>query len=212
LSVIIVLRNQIDYAKSLYMEFIKWGGILTFEEFMRSTIRNAKYNYLARYRAWSNISDSVEVIDFDRHKSSLIQTFVKALNLIDQLDAASAESHKTNESVSADFMEFVRMMNTCIPKEGRRNNYLELLESFSKNSPEMLQKRSWGFSQPPRFAEFLDATSVQNEELARILRVSKKTFLGGSVTSRAKQASKLENPSMSRVINCLHHANGQALR
>ena len=209
ISIIMCLRNQIDYCQSLYTEHIKWGGTIPFRKFLRKLIRSGSTNYNARYNQWRAVADEVIVIDYEAHDSNIIGPFFEALPLDGFHPNPPAASNRSNSSLSPDFMELVRQFNQgCSKPEGRRN-FETLEKSFAKHSAALLEPRQWRF--PDGFRPFIEAASAQNCALAEKLEVDEKEFLGGSLTKRFNEKTSLDEPSISPIIGALNHSNGAAV-
>ena len=206
ISIIMCLRNQIDYSQSLYTEHIKWGGTIPFRKFLRKLIRSGGTNYNARYNQWRAIADDIKVIDYELHENDILAPFFEALPLEGFNPTPPAASRRSNSSLSPDFMEMVRQYNQGCNKQDGRRNFEALEKSFAKNSTALLKPREWRF--PDGFRPFIEAASAQNCALAGKLNVDENAFLGGKLTERFDAKTYLEEPSIGPIIAALKHCNG----
>ncbi len=209
ISIIMCLRNQIDYSQSLYTEHIKWGGSIPFRKFLRKLIRSGGTNYNARYNQWRSIAGDIKVIDYESHEHNIVAPFFDALPLEGFEPTPLATAGRSNSSLSPDFMEMVRQYNQGYSKQDGRRNFEALEKSFAKNAASLLEPREWRF--PDGFRPFIEAAGAQNRALAEKLNVDENEFLGGKLTERFEQKSSLDEPSIGPIITALKHSNGAAV-
>lgn len=199
--VVLFLRNQVDYAQSLYLEHLKWAGVKDFASFLRMTARQQRYDFIRRLDLWESVADKVEVVDYDCSLNSLKTVFVESIGLGDHVDAFCEPEGDPNVTPSIDMMEFVRVLNSKIPREERRGNYERISAWISKNLPHLLKRRP--FPIPEDCVQIFLAAEKSNCRLAERLGVDRNLFLGGPVDERLKILAGSEAPSLTPVLNGL---------
>lgn len=197
--VILVLRNQIDYSQSLYLEHLKWKGLHTYAEFMKATSRQHKYDFLHRYTVWKNAGTNVTVIDYDASRKRLLTEFFDTMGLSHLFSDLSIPTKDANVTPTIDLMEFIRLLNHAIPKQERRGNFDKIFKKVTKDMPELLRKRA--FPLPQIAKEIFEAEQNNNQRLAKLLGVVETDFLGGSLLERLHSFDHLAEPNISTIVD-----------
>lgn len=175
ITVILFLRDQVSYCQSLYAEHIKWGGILDFAEFLKRTIKQDRYAYLAKYRNWALQVSAMKVVDYNVARTHLINTFVESLGIRGNLPPAQEGGFNANPTPSIAFLNMVRTLNHGIPKPARRAFYVDLLQLATAAYPEVLERTT--FTIPARFEALFTQEAANNRVLAERIGYHPETFL-----------------------------------
>lgn len=197
-SVVIFLRNQIDYAQSLYVEHIKWGGQETFKEFLDTC---GKFNFLEKVSLWRQAGFDVRVADYDSCKQDILKSFLKIAGISIDATILDLPSVRKNVSPPIDFIELVRQLNITTDKKTRRARYAALNEQLARSNSKLrtvFNKREWGF--PVSAWSIVECWERQNQELALSLGVSSSSFLGGSVIERFNELKQFDPPNLSTFL------------
>ena len=195
--IIMVLRNQVDYSRSLYIEHLKWGGLRTYGEFIRHTIKQKRYNFLRRYRLWQEAGARVTVIDYSSGR--LLKDFLGAIELSNLTNILELPPSEQNVTPSIDLMEFVRLVNQGLPPANRRGNYEKIVHQISSVLPDLLKKRD--FPIPPIAREIFMQEEANNYKLASILDLPQEHFLGGPIIDRLKDCDLALGPDIRRIVD-----------
>ncbi len=179
-DVILVLRNQIDYAQSLYIEYIKWGGVVTFAEYIEWLEKQNRFDFESKFHLWKETGASVHVIDYDRYKNNLIGRFLEVCNLDPETTVAPLK--KMNESPGIDFMELVRQCNIKLEAGKRREFYLKMMRLNSSQLKSIMRPRQWQF--PSQKKSILKGFNESNMKLAQNIGASPTEFLGGNLMEK----------------------------
>lgn len=197
IQVVMALRNQIDYSQSLYIEHLKWGGLRTYSEFMRHTLKQKRYNLLRRYRLWQEAGAKVAVIDYS--SGFLLEDFFSAIGLSDLTSMLDLPPSEQNATPSIDLMEFVRLVNQGLPPADRRGNYENILHQISSAMPDLLKKRDLPL--PLIAREIFLREEENNRKLAEILDVPQEHFLGGPMINRLTDYDLVPDPDIRRIVS-----------
>lgn len=193
-TVILVLRNQLDYAQSLYVEYIKWGGDQSFSEFLLTT---DKFDFSKRVKLWRDSGFKVAILDYDQFKNQLLDKVLHLLRApIDEGELSISSSTK-NVSPPIDFIELVRHLNVDTPREARRSRYNELkmqLDRPNSQLKKIFKKRPWGY--PLGMAPKVETWQLSNIELAISFNLDPSNFLGGDLMGRYFNLTKLPPPNL----------------
>ena len=201
IKVILTFRNQLDYAQSLYVENIKWGGILPFEKFYLWCEGRRRFDYLNKYNLWKSCGFNVSVIDYDGEKNNLMGKFFEAIDC-ELNDKFIINSSARNASEGIDFVEFVRQYNSGINKELRRNNYFFLRETLERINPDLLLKRGWPI--PESLKESVRQKNLDNTLLKKELGLDEEVnFLGGDLLEKYSHKRHLTPPNTKNIIDAL---------
>lgn len=197
-NVVIFLRNQIDYAQSLYIEHVKWGGEQTFKEFLDTC---GKFNFREKVGIWKEAGFDVKVVDYDRCDNDILSCFLSAADIDIGRESFELPALRKNVSPSIDFIELVRQLNIATDKELRRSRYASLCEELEKKGGRLdavFSKRAWGF--PTSAWPIVEAWERENQQLAMSLGIDPLFFLGGSVIDRFNQLKNYAAPNLSAFL------------
>lgn len=179
--ILVILRNQLDFAQSVYFESIKWGSTQTFEEFVEEHLSIGSFDYLSKVARWREKGFYVTVLDFDAVKSDLLRQFLHTLPSHPPFDQLELPDGIVNESLSPEAMEFIRRRNTELPDvEDRREEFLSLYRRLHNSGSH------WAKSRPvPLPGILLDQIGHFTEANARLARSIGKGegFLKGSLST-----------------------------
>lgn len=206
-EVVLVLRNQLDYARSRYLEHIKWGGIRTFSDFLDRTTGRNIYDFEARVDTWQATGATVKIVDYDQCRDVLLQEFLQCAELPTDAQRLKVVNAQTNVSPAVDFMELVRLSNVGIAPELRRDRYHKLLALAEGELAFLTERREWPF--PDRFRPSVVAMQESNWRLARSLDRDPKTFLGGALLDRFKALREYPPPNIHAVIDKYIHSQNR---
>lgn len=114
LRVVVYLRRQDEHFVSRYQQTVKVGDVRRLSDWAAAD-RSTTYDYGARLDAWERTlePDVLVVRRFERDRfsgGSLVQDFVKACGMDIPIDAMAATEDR-NESLDAESVEFVRLLN-----------------------------------------------------------------------------------------------------
>ena len=197
-KVVMVLRNQLDYAQSLYIEHVKWGGEKTFSEFLDTA---DKFDFNKRVNIWRSAGFDVEVLDYDLIRDSLLERFLHAIDNSIEVSSLVVNDLTRNVSPPIDFVEFVRHLNIGTPKESRRLRYVELKNLYDRPNSEfqkLFKKRAWGY--PQGVASKVESWQLGNQDLALSLELNPSQFLGGHLMPRYFELTKLAPPNVQSFL------------
>jgi hypothetical protein len=197
-SIIGFLRNQIDYAQSLYIEHLKWGGALTFREFLDNTQR--KFDFFEKFSCWQNLQFDTRMLDYDACKGDLLRHFLDATELrVDGLDFTPPDGAK-NVSPSIDFMELVRQLNVGSSPEVGRRRYLDMAAGLEALFPDAspFPLREWRF--PVGTHQTVREWQQSNRRLAELLGEDFEQFLGGPLLPRFVAMRDYLPPNLSECL------------
>lgn len=181
-DVVVVMRNQVDYARSRYIEHIKWGGIRTFREFLDVTVPRQEYDFDHKVATWEAAGANVRIVDYDKAKRALLEEFLACAGFPVSQEELTIAEQAHNVSPSIDFMELVRLSNVGVEPALRRDRYLRLLELAETKLSVLLPSRDWPF--PPRTLPMIDEMQKSNRRLAQRLGYDPDEFLGGALVPR----------------------------
>ena len=197
-SIVIFLRNQIDYAQSLYIEHVKWGGQETFKEFLDTC---GKFNFLEKIGMWQQVGFPVHVVDYDACRSNILESFLETSGVTLAVSSLEFPQVKKNVSPSIDFIELVRQLNITTDKGTRRARYAALNEQMEKENSKLsaiFHKREWAF--PVSAWSVVERWERENHELALSLGVKDSSFLGGSLIARFKHLKAFDPPNLNAFL------------
>jgi hypothetical protein len=114
--VIVYLRRQDDHLISRYQQTVKTGAVERLSEWARQD-HSRTYDYHARLLTWARIAEPTEFVvrRFERDSflgGSLFQDFFDAVGVDARADQL-APVERRNESLDAEAVEFVRLLNVC---------------------------------------------------------------------------------------------------
>jgi hypothetical protein len=198
-EVVLVLRNQLDYARSRYLEHIKWGGIRTFADFLDLTSARNIYDFEARVDIWQATGATVKIVDYDQCRDVLLQEFLQCAGLQAPVEKLAIADAQPNVTPAVDFMELVRLSNIGIEPQLRRGRYHKLLALAEGELAFLTKRREWPF--PDGFRSSVVAMQESNWSLARRLDRDPKTFLGGALLDRFKALREYPPPNIHAVID-----------
>lgn len=117
-SVVVYLRRQDDAWISSYSEYVKAGGSASLIDFGDEKLR-ASRDYWALLQRWEEVfgSPALEVRVFERAQlvgRDILVDFAAAAQL--PLDIDDSGSHQRNPSLDAATIEFLRRLNTHVPR------------------------------------------------------------------------------------------------
>ncbi|WP_444903962.1 hypothetical protein ACJJIU_01540 [Microbulbifer sp. CnH-101-E] len=195
--VILFLRNQIDYAQSLYMEHLKWGGVESFREFLDFS---NKFNFYEKVRMWKDSGFDVRVSDYDRSKKDILSEFLTSANLDINSDEFITPNVGVNVSPPIDFLELVRQLNVTKKKKIRRKKYLSLHNKLlqSEVMQDLFKKRAWGY--PSGARKIVEHWRDTNNNLVNFLGENPSNFLGGDLFEKYSRLSEFAPPNISEYI------------
>lgn len=111
--IIAFVRPIYRYMDSMYSEMAKRGIItVTFENYVKRTLRSKRYNYFEIFKEWEKYFDNVIILPFEKMQweSSLEVEFFKNLPISVDLEYVKKNViFSQNERVDAKFLEAVRM-------------------------------------------------------------------------------------------------------
>ena len=116
LRLVCYLRRQDDHVASRYQQAVKWGEVRRIAERTAELDLGPRYDYDARLAAWSRVAqpDDLVVRRFERarfHGGSLTRDFLDAAGVVVAPDALDEEVPTLNESLDAESVEFLRILN-----------------------------------------------------------------------------------------------------
>lgn len=198
IEIILSLRNQIEYAQSLYSEYLKWGGIQTFLEFLETP---DKFNFYKKYCIWKKNFEVLNLIDYDHSKHDLLNVFLKAAGTTLSGSAFDEANIFKNTSPPIDFMECVRQTNLLLAHNRRRDNFLNLWDKLvsTPNYEELFQSRDWGY--PLEAKDHVINWENENKKLSKILASPKPKFLDESLVTKFNNKINLPPPNTANLIN-----------
>jgi hypothetical protein len=210
-EIILVFRNQLDYAQSLYAEHIKWGGIQSFREFVEMMTKRQKLDFEYRVKVWESNGATVHIVDYDLEKESLLETVLGRCHF--DVKLLHSEGLNVNLTPGIDFMELVRQINIITPIEKRRQRYLDICAIKDARLEVLKERRYWQF--PTECRDLLVALQAGNHRLAKSLNLNPITFLGGSLIQRFQKLKSASPPNLGsffyRYFNVSDKASGQYL-
>lgn len=200
--IVLVLRNQIAFLQSLYLEHLKWSGVCTFAEFLRFPEVRRKADYDAKVGIWEATGADLHVIDYDSVSSGgLLTAFLAAAGLPADASGFSAGASRANVSPSIDFMEFVRLSNIPLARESRRANFLAISASEDPRLAALKTHRPWPI--PPQFRTFLEELEAGNARVAARLGLDPATFLGEPLLPRFEALAEAAPPNIGALLDRL---------
>ena len=115
LRLVCYLRRQDDHVISRYQQAVKWGEVRRIAERTAELELSPTYDYAERLAAWSRVAQPADVVvrRFERarfHGGSLMQDFLDAAGIV-LPDALDEEVPTLNESLDAESVEFLRILN-----------------------------------------------------------------------------------------------------
>lgn len=197
--IVFFFRNQVDYIQSLYLEGLKWNAIRTYSEFIAKVREQGRLSYLGRYEIMERLGVKSSIIDYDVHKRDITAAFIAAAGLPDCLE--TPERKTSNESISIDFLDMIRICNRNTPFDKRHNLFAKGLGFIKKNAPEFLEKRNFPIPQE-HWEGFLQA-EAENRELARKLGMDEAGFLLGGLAAKLEEHSKFPPPDATVAVEKL---------
>lgn len=209
-DVVIFLRNQVDYAQSLYIEHIKWGGEKTFREFL--DVKN-KFDFFEKVNLWRSAGFNVKVVDYDQCRDDILANFWAASGL--QINAADLEvgQNEKNVSPAVDFMELVRQLNISTEKDSRRERYLKMYKCLQKGvegTEAIFPKRKWSY--PLGTRPIVEQWQKSNRKLANLLGEEFDVFLGGPLLPKFACLREFEPPNIRNFLLADESSRSQLLR
>ncbi|HET7193892.1 MAG TPA: hypothetical protein VFI99_02775 [Nocardioides sp.] len=114
LRVVVYLRRQDEHLVSRYQQGMKVGRVERLREFAEDDW-SALYHYYARLRVWSRLMEPTELVvrRFEPHGfvgGSLHRDFLDAANIDVRVEDLE-QVHRRNESLDAESVEFLRLVN-----------------------------------------------------------------------------------------------------
>lgn len=165
LRVVLYLRNQVDLVQSLYFEHLKWGGIMTFGEFVSHELRQGSLAYEPRVVKWMAAGVEVCVVDYGQVRAGLAESFLALVPGSPCVTDLNLPKHAVNESLAPEAMEYLRLTNSVLADAAaRRDAYLELEQNLRSAGSRWCHARS--LAVPPELMEALPRLSLGNKRLA----------------------------------------------
>lgn len=200
--IVLVLRNQIAYLQSLYLEHLKWSGVCTFAEFLRFPEVRRKSDYEEKVEVWAGTGAELQIVDYDAAaETSLFQAFLSAAGLPVEMSRFHPTETRENVSPSVDFMEFVRLSNVGLAREARRSNFLAIHRSEDPRLRTLKTHRPWPV--PSQFRSFLEKLEAGNARVADRFGNDPATFLGGPLLPKFRALSTTTPPNVSALFDRL---------
>jgi hypothetical protein len=141
--IVVYLRRQDDHLISRYQQVVKVGEVRRLDERTRELDLSSTYDYYARLTTWREILQPATFVvrRFERASfvgGSLYEDFFDAAGLDVPVDALE-QTQPVNESLDAESVEFLRLVNLCAVENeaaagGRINNrklVVRLAEAFA---------------------------------------------------------------------------------
>ncbi|WP_091512533.1 sulfotransferase domain-containing protein [Microbulbifer yueqingensis] len=197
-KVILFFRNQVDYAQSLYIEHIKWGGEATFKEFLDS---NKKFDFFSKFKLWQSAGFDVEVVDYDSSRRDILTAFLQVAGIELPVNNLCRPELRKNVSPSIDFVELIRQLNIGCDKRKRRSQYVALTNQLVKKSKKLEKvfvKRPWRY--PVGSQGIVEAWESENYKLCGELGLDPSAFLGGPLIDRFVSLEKYEPPNLNAFL------------
>ena len=207
LDVILVLRNQLDYSQSLYLESLKWGEVKLFHEFINTLTEKNKLDHINRINMWKSCGVTVHVIDYERNKPNLLQSFIDKCGL--EIEMKQPKRASMNATPGIDFMELVRQINLTAPPESRRQQYLDLCVLKDSRLKKLKKQRTWPM--PSECKDLLIKLQADNARLAGKLGLDPDSFLGGSLVTRYDDLKQSYPPNIGSLLAGLFTGKGTTL-
>ena len=139
-TIVVYLRNQPEWLRSVYSEVIKWGYPGSFEEYFdRASYRCDFYGFISE---WSSVfgKEKILVKWFEREQEHLLRSFLKIISF----DYDESDTY-LNKSLSMEVLETIRAINTLaakLPSEQAAslsawvmNNMDQVLEQHMTSTP-----------------------------------------------------------------------------
>lgn len=169
--VVIYLRRQDEHLGSRYQQIVKAGlPVGRLDERAAAAVDTPLYDYAARLRAWHDVfdPDALVVRRFERARfpgGSLLEDFVDAADLgVNLADFTPAPTR--NESLDADSVEFLRLLNRLRAEHGDAVADLPRPRDVVRRLGEASDGPVLELSDEAR-ARFLDRWADTNSEVAR---------------------------------------------
>ncbi len=130
LRVVVYLRRQDDHLVSRYQQVVKTGEIRRLDERLRQLDLTKTYDYYARLHTWERLlqPDEFVVRRFERDRfrnGSLFQDFLDAAGIDAQVEDLEQIQNR-NESLDAESVEFLRLLNLCrVENEGAKPGLID---------------------------------------------------------------------------------------
>jgi len=192
IEVVLVIRNQVDYSQSLYVEGLKWAVIRPYDKFLAATEKQGRYSYLRRYQVWKEVASQVTFIDYERNKKDLLEAFLMQAKLNIDAKELQLPHDEQNVTPSIDFLEMIRVCNVNRDPDVRRELYEKSLSQVARHCPELLIKRS--FCIPDSSTGVFARAEESNYLLADILGIKREDFLGGALSARVEDYQQCPPP------------------
>lgn len=187
LRVVLYLRNQVDLVQSLYFEHLKWGGIMSFEEFVAHELTHGSLSYEPRVVQWITAGAEVCVVDYTQARAGLAESFLQLVPDAPSVTDLVLPKRAVNESLAPEAMEHLRLSNSAIADvDARRGAYLDLDGRLRAMGSRWCHARL--LAVPPVLMEVLPRLSLGNKRLAWKAGQAA-DFLQGDLLAYAKQRS-----------------------
>ncbi len=116
LRLVCYLRRQDDHLISRYQQAVKWGEVRRIAHRTAELELSPMYDYDERLDAWSRVARPTDLVvrRFERSRfrdGSLTQDFLDAAGLAVAPEALDEEAPTLNESLDAESVEFLRILN-----------------------------------------------------------------------------------------------------
>lgn len=122
-NILIALRNPVDWIYSDYNQGVKAHRNITdtFNGFVTKISKFPKgpLNYAHQVDKWAKYfgEDSIQIVDFERHKTALLPRLLNLLNIEhSELREVNSKLKNDNKSVSLEELEAIRVINQGNPK------------------------------------------------------------------------------------------------
>lgn len=141
LTIICVLRNQIDHIESAYKFSVAWNASREqriFSEFLKANLNSEYHSYLATLDYWSNKAiNPIKCLSFDIIKTDLIRNFLAELEITSFDYDQSIESK--NKSLDFETINLMRYLN----QKGVDNQKVNaLVDCFQQNRKNILSSKA----------------------------------------------------------------------
>jgi len=128
-KIVLFIRNQEDWIKSHYSQYIRAGGLLSFYDFIESMLTNPYLD--ASYILWNNLIEAlyavfnkknVKVLLYEELRDSQ-QTVCNSISDFLQISKKSVDVSRVNKSLSKEMISFKRLLNHIIKHQYGLSTY-----------------------------------------------------------------------------------------
>ena len=179
-TIVVYLRNQVDWLLSLYGEAIKWGNVDGFDTY--ANLRPRRPDYLGFLDRWSAVfgTENVRVLLYDE-EGDVSQSFAR--NFLGGEDLFDAKTLRVNDAPPPLILEALRRVMAGLLQPDRRNAF-DMLQIATERQYGVRREPVWPL--PQTFLDHLPSLEENNRILAqRYLGRDIESLFAQSLESRA---------------------------